>query len=524
MSDIEIKIESILGGMDPSQYFNRENGYNSAIGIDPDLPVGTDVKTSGMLIPTVYEDFTTTHVDGDPMWLITNEQDENIYVYCNNGAFVRYDSSLASETDLTKPTAGAGNGAAFYNNYIYLAVPTNIARYGPMDGTPSIAQNVWTAATLGSQTALSNATYPTIRGTKIPNHAMHVHPSNNTLYVCDFAEGQGVLHQVETTKGAALGSDDDNSAYNVIDLPFGFYPTDIESYGTYVVISAIQTTSSTIDQGPAALFFWDTTADSFYNRVDLADPLCTALKNVNGILYIFSGNSQSGFRISKYIGGDSVMEEAYFEDGYPPFAGAVEAIGSKIMFGSDTTYPEASASVLSFGSKRADLPQRLHNVIRSNATTDDNPRITSVKKVQQSSNIEPKVIVGWGDDSGYGIDKSGTGTFNNVWRSELFKINAPYYIEKIRIPLGTALADNMEIVPKLIVDDGVETKTLKTINTTNYEAGTRKIIYKPQELLDDDAEGENNFILELNWGGTVELPVLLPIEIDVKLKDDDSND
>jgi len=523
MSEINIKIESILGGMNPAQYFNAENGYNSAIGIDPDLPVGTDKKTSGMLVPSLYQTFSVTHVDNDPMWIITNGGNNKIYIYCDNGAFVSYSSTLASETDLTKPTSGAGNGAAYYNNYIYLATPTNVSRYGPMDGTPAIGQNVWTAATLGSQTALANATYPTIQGVKIPNHPMHVHPSNNTLYFGDFNNGQGYIHKIKTKKTSVLGDTDNGSDYNVIDLPFGYYPTDIESYGTYLVILAIQTRDTTIDQGPAALFFWDTHEDFFFNQVDLADPLGTALLNVNGLLYVFSGNASSGFRISKYIGGDSLIEVSYFEDGHPPFAGAVEAVGSKMLFGSTTSYPEASASVLSFGSKRGDLPQKLHNIIRSNATGADTPRITSLKRVQQASNVDPKVIVGWGDGSGYGLDKSGTGTFNSVWRSELFKINKPFRIERIRIPLGTALATNMEIVPKLIIDDGSATKTLQTINTTNYTAGARKIIYKPEELLTDDANGENNFMLELNWGSTTQLPVLLPIEIDVITNDEEGN-
>lgn len=512
--------------MNPAQYFNTENGYNVAIGIDPDLPVGTDVKTSGMLVPSLYQDFTTTHVDGDPMWIITNPGNTLTYVYCDNGAFVSYTNTQGTETNLTAPTAGAGNGAAYYNNYIYLAVPTDIARYGPMDGSPAIAQGVWTSAVLGSQTALANPTYPTMQGAVIPNHPMHVHPSNNTLYVGDFNAGQGMIHKIETKKTSVLGDTDDGSDYNVIDLPFGFYPTDIESYGTYLVVLAIQTRDATADQGSAALFFWDTDADSFFNRVDIADPLGTALLNVNGLLYVFSGNASSGFRISKYIGGDSLIEVAYFEDGHPPFAGAVEVIGSKMLFGSTTSYPETSASVLSFGSKRGDLPQKLHNIIRSNAGA-TTPRITSLKKVQQASNVAPKVLVGWGDSTAvtpaYGIDKSGTGTFNNVWRSELFKINKPFYIERIRIPLGTALAANMEIVPKLIVDDGVETKTLQTINTTNYTVGARKIIYKPQELQTDDAEGENNFMLELNWGGSTQLPVLLPIEIDIITNDDEDN-
>ncbi len=38
----------------------------------------------------------------------------------------------------------SGNGLVYYNNYYYIAVDSNIHRYGPIDGTPTLEENWWT--------------------------------------------------------------------------------------------------------------------------------------------------------------------------------------------------------------------------------------------------------------------------------------------------------------------------------------------------------------------------------------------
>jgi len=157
MSQKTLIIKSIFKGHNPAKYFGVEGGYDSSIGIDPDFPVGAGTKTSGMLIPTRFEKFSGAGVLGAPMWIMTNPKNEIIYVYDNAGGFVSYEKTLTTETALTSPTSGAGNGGQYHNNFLYLATPTNISRYGPLDGSPAIGQNVWTAATLGSQTALGKS-------------------------------------------------------------------------------------------------------------------------------------------------------------------------------------------------------------------------------------------------------------------------------------------------------------------------------------------------------------------------------
>lgn len=123
--------------------------------------------------------------------------------------------------------------------------------------------------------------------------------------------------------------------------------------------------------------------------------------------------------------------------------------------------------------------------------------------------------------SSYGVDKLSTsGTYTSVWRSQMFTIGAKFRVIRVRIPLGAAVASNMSIVPKLYYDDASSSDTLPTINSTNYSSAPRVVTYKAPKI-DQSKGGVNNVFIELTWGGTVALPVLLPIEIEVTTYDDD---
>lgn len=519
------QINSVLGGWSPSQYFYQEGQFLASLAVDPDMPISdSDIRTSGLLIPVQYEKFSSTNISGYPKWMVTSLKNTNLYVYASDGKFVSYNSSLGSETLVGTPTSGAGNGAAYYNNYIYLGTPTDVSRYGPLDNSPALVNNVWTGATLGTQTALNNTTYPSLQGTAIPNHPMHMH-GNNVLYVGDVlpstssTPGRGCIHSIATSKTTDQGDTNNGSLYNALDLPIGFFPTDMESFGTDLIIAAIQTTDSTINQGKAALFIWDTISSSFYRGpIYLPDPLVTALLNMNGTIYIWSGNASNGYRLSYYSGGDQCTEIAYFEEGTPPFAGAVDGLGSRVVWGASTTYPATSASVFAMGSKNARIPSGLHNIVKTTATG-TTPTVTAVKYVQQSSNIIPKVIAGWGSASAYGLDKYSTSqTLASVWRSQVINVGARFNLVELRIPFAAAIASNMTLTVKVYVDDGSSSTTLTTINSTNFPSA-RKAIFKEAEL--QQTTGENNFFLELSWTGTVKLPVSLPIEMTLDVYSDE---
>ena len=392
-----IIINSILGGQSATQYFpDDKNSYQSSIAIDPDMPIGSQVKASGCLVPTVYEEFSGVNITGYPKWLLTNIKNALLYAYASDGKVVSYSAALGSETLIGTPTSGAGNGAVYYNNYLYFVTPTDVSRYGPLDGTPALVNSVWTGATLGSQTALTNTTYPTIQGVQLPNHPMHYH-GDLSVYMADVVNGAGVLHRIKTTKTTAEGDTNDGSSYNALDLPKGWFITDIDSWGLDVAILAIQVSSSTLEQGKAALFIWDpTNTNTFYRGpIYLPDTLGTALMNVNGRLYIWSGNAVAGCRLSEYIGGDSISEIAFIEDGQPPMAGAVDSCGGRLVWPITTTVPEASVSILGYGSKNDKLKKVIHNIART-TSTGSSGICTALKAVQQGSSTQ-KLVLGWGD-------------------------------------------------------------------------------------------------------------------------------
>lgn len=519
-----IRINSILSGSSPSRYFGAEGTFDQSLGIDPDFPItGSAIRTSGFAVPIGMANFAGANVTSHIVSIINNPKNTLTYVVLSNGRLISYNSSLASETLIGTVSGGVATSATYYNNYIYIFKPTNVSRYGPLNNSPTLVDDVWTGATLGTQTALTNTTYPTFNSVSIPNHIGHVH-GDNSLYFTDFINGQGMIHRIHTKKVTDEGDTNDTtvpSAYSVLDLPFGFYPTDIESLGTLVIILGNYSSDSTINQGKAAFVIWNTTNTVTFSEgpVYLADPLGTALLNVNGLIYVWSGNGQNGFRISRYTSGESVSDIALFEEGFPPFATAVDAIGNKVIWGGTTTTPALTACVWSFGSKDSRLPTGIQNIIRT-TSAGTTPIVTALKYVQQSSNIQPKAVVAWRDGTTRGIDQySATGTLGSVLRWT-FQIGRKFNVMRMRVPFGGAVAANTQIVPTFYFDDLSSNQSVTTINNTNFP-GSRKVIYKAPEL--KNFIGENNCTLEFAWGSTNPLPIAFPIELEIDVKEDEKD-
>ena len=509
-----ITIQSVLDGWGPSAHVSTAGSFLSSLGIDPDLPADGSVspRTSGSLVPVAYTDFSDTELSGVPLWLATNPKDTNLYVYTSDGEVLSYSSALssASEAVAFSPASGAGNGMVYYNNYIYCATPTNVTRYGPLDGTPAKTDSFWTSTL--SFDALTDTTYPSINGVTAPNHPMFVH-TDGVLYFGDSVDGKGVIHKISTVKGTDEGDTDSTanpSGQQVLDLPFGFFPVAISNFATDLAILAIQTQDSTVAQGQAAMFLWDTTSPSVYKQIPLADPLGTALLNNNGTLFVFSGNASKGCRASVYAGGDAFQDVAYIEESYPPLAGAVDALGNRVAWGGGISEPATGGCVFSIGSKNAGLPMGLQCPVKTSGSG-TSPMVTAVRYAQQADNTTPKVVVGSKDGTTNYIDKlDASGMIGSVWRSSYFNIGREAKVKKVSVPLGKAVAANTGIAVKLIADNGTSNKTLAAINNTNFPS--KKIV----TYQDVDFDVKHNFFLELTWSGTVTLPVMLPIRIEIE--------
>lgn len=524
----QIQTQSVIRGISPLANFSLPDQYQAGIAIDPDFPNSdSSIRTSGYIRPTSMAKFSGTEVTGVPLWMVSNPKDTNTYVYANDGKVHVVTSSLAMGTALNSGsalTSAAGNGAAYYDNYAYFATSTNISRYGPLDGSASLTQSVWTGSFFmnDANKALSNKTYPSIRGIAIPNHPMHRH-TDNKLYIGDVissaggsaaTKNQGCLHTIITRQTTVEGDTNNGSTYNAINFPLGYWPTAIESYGTLLAVALIEGTDTTIKQRRAKVAFWDTTSTSFQQITDVEfpDPLITALKNDNGVLYVFSGNASGGVRVSKFAGGYTYQEVAYLEEGVPPFQGAVDHEMNRIVWGGYTTYPEASASVYAYGSKMRAVGTPLHNILKS-TSAGANGMVTAVKYLEQANNSRQRPIIGWSDDSAKGLDKISTTYGVAVWRDKQIPIGQPGVVKKIRIPLAQAIAANMTITPTIYTDDGTGSKVLRTINNTNFP-GQKNIVLFP------DVPFNHNFLLELRWSGTALATVALPITYIIDVKED----
>ena len=562
----QIKIESVLNGIGANKYFQGDGQYQSAVGIDPDLSINK-VESSGMLIPTAVGKFSSTNVNGIPMWITTVPNRNTIYtlirVSDTTHRLVSYSSTAGTSETLVADTsalsAGSGNGLIYYNNYLYIFGNNDVDRYGPLNGTPTITKSWW-IGTL-HLTPLTNISIPTIFGcTYIPNHMPYT--LSGKLYFCDYAGNRGIINKIET-KAADLGtfkgewssatayvindvvysstygkhyisvkngtnqavvfteywsiydtgSTDDGSAYDVIDIPTGYLPTTLSQWEDYLVIGANQISPYGVNTGPAELFLWDQLADDFFREIKTSNPVITAMKNINGTIYLFTGTSSAGMSLEKYTGGLDTQIVLSLGSSLSPSQGAVDVSFGKLYWGTRTNNPDYYACVYSYGTKDSQLNPSLHNIIRATCTATFSNGVVSAFSIVGGSLATPLYFVGWWTKdaadpytSRYGIDGYSSTYQTVVWRSPMYRMENDFKINKVEIPLGATLAGNMTITPKVYVDDESTSFTLNTINSTNYSGRRVKIF--PQ-----NCKGMNNFFLELTWSGTTLCPVLLPIII-----------
>jgi len=509
MSEIPFKISSIFGGWSITDYFNTSGQFLSSVGIDPDMPsLDTGNKPCGYIRPTAMEKFSGSPLNAMPMWILTNPKDARIYVVLSNGRILSYNSSLADETLVGTLTLCVGQGAEYYDNALYFRKNTNVARLYPLNGTPTLTQSYWTSSL--SLTAPRNQTYPTINGVKIPNGAMHRH-TDNKLYFCDvLASNKGALHYIKTKKTTVEGDTNDSSDHNALDFGYGEYPVDIETYQTDLVVALIEGVNTSKMRGK--LSFWDTSSDSYTSITSVEAPkeqeIFTAIRNVNGTLYAFSGFITGGCRVSKIVSGYSLEEVAYLPEEYPPISkGAVDHIINRVAWGSNCIEPTVAPAVFSWGSKQQKLPMGLHTPFRG-VLTGDNPMVTAVKYLQTDGKIIAPII-GEKDDDGYALSKITTKhTTASIIRMEVVvpeNIGGLLSLKSIRIPFVQKLTANMKVTVNLYVDGALDSRTWE------IDGSKTRYLDKLFAVIEPEIAFDNNFFIQLTVTGTDLLTISLPI-------------
>ena len=368
-----ITIGSIFEGMTPSQNFGADNEYLMGIGIDPDVPTTddpSDIKTGGFIRPVHYSAFSGAEITSPPIAIITTPAYTSVYVVLSDGTLLVYDHNLENPyvkgyVQESGQRVGA-RGAFYYNNYIYIITPHDVSRYGALeDSEAGITDEIWTGSLLGNQDALIDSQYPeTVFSIGYLNHFGFVH-NDGCAYFLDYKDHLGYIHKIQTTMDTYQGDIDDGSAYGsvgALSTPFDYAPITASSYGTDIVISAAMTDDKNINQGNAILCFWNAADELFYRIVKLPDPICSVLKYVNGVLYGISGDLKGGYRLFRYVGGDSIETLKIIEDGYPPLQNASDFAGNRIVWATNTAIPYITSGIMAYGSKSDMFPKGLHYI------------------------------------------------------------------------------------------------------------------------------------------------------------------
>ena len=546
----QIRIESVLGGHSRSTHFASKDQFRSSIGIDPGSPLprtAGNPYTSGAgdpfsfkpcgLIRPVQSTALTGTIGSAPLWIEGSPSTNAVFVYDASGSVYAHVIASTAFTALSDAgaTTGSGNGMAYYDNYMYFATNTDIARYGPLNSPDAyFTPNYWT--TVLGLTALTDRAYPVTYFAsntliEMRNHYLHRH-SDGRLYIADIVGNVGYLHYIQTTKTTVEGDTNAGSTYLRLRLGVGMAPTCIESLGANLVIAVYESNEKNIagqrtvrsKTGRAKIAFWDTTSQNMnaITWVEFPDGLITAMKNVNGTLYVFSTSTErcGGFRVSRYVGGYTFEEVYSSEEALAPLPGAVDGVSSRLVFGSATMSPSKTGCIFSLGLSANGLSNGVFCPFVSSLVDD-----TSVSALMLAGNAF--YGKGW-DYPVFGVSNNdlthrlesivGYDNCNSVFWSQLYRIGQRFRIVKIKIPITEALTADTTIVPRIYTDDGFGTTfQLQTINQTNF--GTqRAITLRPMDVsTGQPITGESNFMLGFQWSESYPMTIGLPITIEYEL-------
>ncbi len=131
-------INSILGGISSTYFAGQEGSFVGSCAIDPEKKINN--RISGSINPVAYEQLEALK---DVLWAVPNDVNSDIYYYTKDGKFGKISSSFTT-TQISALSNASGNGLDYYNNYYYIATDTDVHRYGPINGTPTLEENWWT--------------------------------------------------------------------------------------------------------------------------------------------------------------------------------------------------------------------------------------------------------------------------------------------------------------------------------------------------------------------------------------------
>lgn len=497
-------ISSILGGWSDLQNMGSAGEFLASLGIDPEDNLEL-TKASGVIAPSRFSKFSGGQLTSAPMWISGAATSAGVFVLGMDGSLIAYSSTLGSETDLGNPNSSgaSGNGMAVWNDYVYCALDTTIARWGQVSATGgAFTTDYWVSGL--SMSALTNSQYPGTRSVDFPNHVLYPH-NDGRMYVLDYDGANGRIHSFTTDANGTNGS----GRFNDVTLPPGLMPMAAAPYGTDIAVvcspAALYVTGDIPKPGNALLAFWDgIPTHAPYRYVPINEPMATAIANKNGELYIWAGNIDTEVKVLKYLGGYSFETVATIPDSSPPPAGAVDSSGNMLAWGGYTTYPTTAAGVFTVGFRSGKLPGASVQHIARSTSVGTLPIVSAMKFIQR--NRAP--VIGWQDGTPtYGIDKrAGSGSYNSIFRSLPILLGRKFIVRRLVIPLSSNVQAGVIITPTIYVDNETASTDLTVINSTNFASNETSI-----DLQGLTVTGNHSFYVQFAFTGTQEIGIMLPV-------------
>ena len=535
MAKETITIKSLFGGISPSSVIGPEGFYHEAYNIDPFLPSIAQtnfVKSDPILRPgQPYTLFSGTELT-DNLWhiIVPHTKITNQFVIYITGAkihlstvgFVMQTADEAT-TPNTFPRAvtSLGRGAEFYDpggtstDYVFYKNGTQVGTYGPVSVAASCDfQDNW-------KTGLYDGDSP-----------MYWHLWDNYFYIGNGTAGAGTIDAIKGNTSSSWATTPTAGEYEstVLRLPKGFIITDLDSYGSKLLISGHQTTDTVMKQGVSGVFVWDTLSPFWDKFIPYPDGKVTAIQKVNGVPYVFSGGTDTRISILDVERGN-YQDVEFLPKKTPPHHGSTDASGELLVWAPGTqgeetlVAPESTsidtyASIYGYGRLHPKLTKGLHNIARAPIAVADagsNSRITGIKFLQHiNTAIAPRIVFGFRNNAGsnsYGIVRMSTGAAHTaIYRAPRITRTKPFKINKITYNFTKSVSSSTStITPKVFTDSFASSETQAVINDTNY-SGLFRVVQFPTIVANTD------MCLELEWGGSgvTPLEIMLPIEIEIE--------
>lgn len=328
-----------------------------------------------------------------------------------------------------------GNDIAYWKDHIFIGTTDRVDTYGKLSGTPAWFQN-WlgnngeTNITLTSQTEYR----PILAG------------QDDKLYIAD---GR-YIHTVAETTGQTF---DDGTAATfeiteqALDLPEGTTITSLQELGEYLVIGTNKETDTGQTQA-AYIYFWDRVSSSFELPVRIKEDGIRAMVSTGQIVYVFT----EGATVNIYAVNTASAQ----------FLRKIETDGT--VDGKDVRiYPNAAMwyrDKLYFGVRKTTTGGYPVGVYSYDPTTDvlvfENEISTGDTGDATSTNLgvgalfartTTDFLIGWRDDSTYGIDLVADGgdkytSYSAIIDTQVIPISTrdKTTIEELEIKLARELA------------------------------------------------------------------------------------